>query len=160
MGYEVTRDLPITRQRIETPLAVMDAPTIAGKKVAVVAILRAGLGMAEAMIELIPAARVGHIGLYRDPVPERAGRYFVKVPEPAGRTFILCDPMLATGYSAVGAVDVLNKAGVADADIRFLALVAAPEGVAVLHGAHPTVRTYAAALDERLDNHAYIVPGL
>jgi uracil phosphoribosyltransferase len=160
MGYEVTRSLPITQQRIETPLAVMEAPTIAGKKVAVVAILRAGLGMAESMIELIPSARMGHIGLYRDPVTKRPVQYFVKLPEPEGRTFILCDPMLATGYSAVGAVDVLNKAGVADADIRFLALVAAPEGVAVLHGAHPRVETYAAALDERLDDHAYIVPGL
>jgi uracil phosphoribosyltransferase len=160
MGYEVTRSLPITRQRIETPLAVMDAPTIAGKKVAVVAILRAGLGMAESMIELIPSARMGHIGLYRDPVTKRPVQYFVKLPEPEGRTFILCDPMLATGYSAVGAVDVLNKAGVADADIRFLSLVAAPEGVAVLQGAHPEVKIYAAALDERLNDHAYIVPGL
>ena len=98
MGYEVTRDLPMTSERIETPLAPMDAPTIAGKKVAVVAILRAGLGMAEAMIELIPAARVGHIGLYRDPETKRPVQYFVKLPEPEGRIFILCDPMLATGY--------------------------------------------------------------
>ena len=160
MGYEVTRDLPITRERIETPLAAMEAPTIAGKKVAVVAILRAGLGMAESMIELIPSARMGHIGLYRDPQTKRPVQYFVKLPEPEGRIFILCDPMLATGYSAAGAVEVLRKAGVADRDIRFLALVAAPEGVAVLCGAHPEVRTYAAALDERLNDHAYIVPGL
>ena len=160
MGYEVTRDLPMTREPIETPLARMDAPTIAGKKVAVVAILRAGLGMAEAMIELIPAARVGHIGLYRDPATKRPVQYFVKLPEPEGRIFILCDPMLATGYSAAGAIEVLNKAGVADRDIRFLALVAAPEGVEVLCRAHPDLRTYAAALDERLNDHAYIVPGL
>ena len=132
MGYEVTRDLPMTEQQIETPVAPMVAPIIAGKKIAVVAILRAGLGMAEAMIELIPAARVGHIGLYRDPVTKRPVQYFVKLPEPEGRIFILCDPMLATGHSAAAAVDVLNKAGVADSDIRLLALVAAPEGVEVL----------------------------
>ena len=160
MGYEVTRDLPMTSERIETPLAPMDAPTIAGKKIAVVAILRAGLGMAEAMIELIPAARVGHIGLFRDPETKRPVQYFVKLPEPEGCIFVLCDPMLATGYSAMAAVDVLNKAGVADRDIRFLALVAAPEGVEVLCGGHPELRTYAAALDERLNEHAYILPGL
>ena len=160
MGYEVTRDLPLTSERIETPLAAMDAPTIAGKKVAVVAILRAGLGMAEAMIDLSPSARMGHVGLYRDPVTKRPVQYFVKLPEPEGRVFILCDPMLATGYSAAAAVDVLNKAGVADRAIRFLALVAAPEGVEVLCGGHPEVRTYAAALDDHLNDHAYIVPGL
>jgi uracil phosphoribosyltransferase len=160
MGYEVTRDLPMTQERIETPLQEMDAPTIAGKKVAVVAILRAGLGMAEAMIELIPSARVGHVGLYRDPVTKRPVQYFVKLPEPEGRIFILCDPMLATGYSAAGAVDVLNKAGVADKAIRFLALVAAPEGVEVLCGAHPELQVYAAALDDHLNDHAYILPGL
>jgi uracil phosphoribosyltransferase len=160
MGYEVTRELPMTEQAIETPVAPMMAPTIAGKKIAVVAILRAGLGMAEAMIELIPAARVGHIGLYRDPRTKRPVQYFVKLPEAEGRIFILCDPMLATGHSAAAAVDVLNKAGVADRDIRLLALVAAPEGVAVLMTAHPEVKTYAAALDERLNDHAYIVPGL
>jgi uracil phosphoribosyltransferase len=160
MGYEVTRDLPMTEQQIETPVAPMVAPVIAGKKIAVVAILRAGLGMAESMIELIPAARVGHIGLYRDPVTKRPVRYFVKLPETEGRIFILCDPMLATGHSAAAAVDVLNKAGVADSDIRLLALVAAPEGVEVLMKAHPQVQTFAAALDERLNEHAYIVPGL
>jgi uracil phosphoribosyltransferase len=160
MGYEVTRDLPMTREPIETPLARMEAPTIAGKKVAVVAILRAGLGMAEAMIELIPSARVGHIGLYRDPVTKRPVQYFVKLPEPEGRIFILCDPMLATGHSASAAVDILNNSGVADRSIRLLALVAAPEGVEVLCRAHPEVPTYAAALDERLNDHAYIVPGL
>ncbi len=160
MGYEVTRDLPMTRERIETPLQAMDAPTIAGKKVAVVAILRAGLGMAESMIDLIPSARVGHIGLYRDPNTKRPVQYFVKLPETEGRIFILCDPMLATGHSASAAVDVLNKAGVEDRSIRFLALVAAPEGVEVLCGAHPEVRTYAASLDDRLNDHAYILPGL
>src|SRR5262245_33213422 len=152
MGYEVTRDLPLTTEHIETPLQAMDAPTIAGKKVAVVAILRAGLGMAEAMIALIPSARVGHIGLYRDPATRRPVQYFVKLPEPEGRIFILCDPMLATGYSAAAAVDVLNKAGVADRSIRFLALVAAPVGVEVLCGARPEVRSYAAGVEGGLSD--------
>jgi len=160
MGYEVTRNLPMTEVEIETPVAPMVAPIIKGKKIAVVAILRAGLGMAESMIELIPSARVGHIGLYRDPKTKRPVQYFSKLPEPEGRIFILCDPMLATGHSAAAAVDVLNKAGVADSDIRLLALVAAPEGVEVLMKAHPEVEAYAAALDERLNDHAYIVPGL
>src|SRR5215475_15194250 len=123
MGYELTRDLPLTTERIETPLQEMDAPVIAGKKVAVVAILRAGLGMAEAMIALIPSARVGHIGLYRDPVTKRPVQYFVKLPEPEGRLFILVDPMLATGHSAAHAVDVLNRKGVDDSQIRSMALV-------------------------------------
>ncbi len=160
MGYELTRNLPMTEVEIETPVAPMVAPIIKGKKIAVVAILRAGLGMAESMIELIPSARVGHIGLYRDPKTKRPVQYFSKLPEPEGRIFILCDPMLATGHSAAAAVDVLNKAGVADTDIRLLALVAAPEGVEVLMKAHPEVEAYAAALDERLNDHAYIVPGL
>ena len=160
MGYEVTRDLPMTRERIETPLQEMDAPTIAGKKVAVVAILRAGLGMAEAMIELIPSARVGHIGLYRDPVTKRPVEYFVKLPEPEGRLFILVDPMLATGYSAAYAVDVLNRKGVDDSQIRSMALVVAPEGMTVFAAAHPRIPVIAAALDQHLNDHAYIVPGL
>jgi uracil phosphoribosyltransferase len=160
MGYELTRDLPVTTERIETPLAPMDAPVIAGKKVVIVSILRAGLGMADGLLDLIPSARMGHIGLYRDPKTKRPVEYFVKLPEPEGRLFIVCDPMLATGYSAVAAVDILNKRGVADSSIRFMALVAAPEGVDVFVRAHPTVPVYAAALDDRLNDHAYIVPGL
>jgi len=160
MGYELTRDLPVTTERIETPLAAIDAPVIAGKKVAIVSILRAGLGMADGLMDLIPAARMGHIGLYRDPQTKRPVEYFVKLPEPEGRLFIVCDPMLATGHSAVAAIDILNKRGVADAMIRFMALVAAPEGVRVFVQAHPTIAVYAAALDDRLNDHAYIVPGL
>jgi uracil phosphoribosyltransferase len=160
MGYEVTRDLPVSASRIETPLAAMDAPKIAGKKVAIVSILRAGLGMAEGLQDLIPSARMGHIGLYRDPVTKRPVEYFVKLPEPEGRLFILVDPMLATGHSAVAAVDLLNRNGVPDARIRLMALVAAPEGMAVFRDAHPDIPVYAAALDERLNEHAYIVPGL
>lgn len=160
MGYEITRDLPMATRRIETPLTEMDAPEIDGRKLAIVSILRAGLGMAEGLHELVPAAREGHIGLYRDPDTKRPVEYYVKLPNPNGRPFILVDPMLATGYSAVAAVDVLNKHGVADTDIRFVALVAAPEGVAVLQDRHPQLPVYTAALDSHLNEHAYIVPGL
>ncbi|MGH6959466.1 MAG: uracil phosphoribosyltransferase, partial [Dongiaceae bacterium] len=155
MGYELTRELPVTTERIETPLTFMDAPVIAGKKVAVVSILRAGLGMAEGLIDLIPSARMGHIGLYRDPQTKRPVEYFVKLPEPEGRLFIVCDPMLATGHSAVAAVDILNRRGVSDHSIRFMALVSAPEGVRVFVAAHPTIPVYAAALDDHLNDHAY-----
>ncbi|MGF1625856.1 MAG: uracil phosphoribosyltransferase [Alphaproteobacteria bacterium] len=160
MGYEITRNLPIETVPIETPLAPMDAPMITGKKLAVVPILRAGLGMAEGLLELVPTARVGHIGLYRDPETKRPVEYLVKLPEAEGRTFILVDPMLATGYSGSYAVDVLNRHGVADADIRFLALVSAPEGVKVMADSHPEVVIYTAALDSHLNEKAYIVPGL
>jgi uracil phosphoribosyltransferase len=160
MGYEITRELPLTEEHIATPLAEMDAPVIAGKKVAIVAILRAGLGMAEGLHELVPSARAGHIGLYRDHETKRPVEYLVKLPEPEGRIFILVDPMLATGNSAIHAVDVLNRHGVDDGSIRFMALVAAPEGVEAFARAHPRVQVYTAALDERLDERAYIVPGL
>ncbi len=160
MGYELTRHLPMESKRIETPLEEMDAPVIAGKKLVVVPILRAGLGMAEGLTELVPTARVGHIGLYRDPETKRPVEYLVKLPETQGRTFILVDPMLATGHSAAYAVDVLNKHGVDDRDIRFMALVSAPEGVKVLADAHPDVEIYTAALDSHLNENAYIVPGL
>ena len=160
MGYELTRALPMTSARIETPVAAMDASVLAGRKPVIVSILRAGLGMAEGMHELMPAAREGHIGLYRDAETKRPVEYFVKLPEHRGRLFILVDPMLATGNSAVYAVDVLNKHKVSDQNIRFLALVAAPEGMRVFQEAHPDVHVYAAALDDRLDVHAYITPGL
>ncbi len=160
MGYEVTRDLPVEYEQIETPVAPMTAPVIAGKKVAVVPILRAGLGMADGLLELMPSARFGHIGMYRDPVTKRPVQYLCKLPEAEGRTFIVVDPMLATGYSAAAAVDLLNQHDVADSAIRFMALVAAHEGVEVLHGAHPRVPIYTAALDDRLNEKAYIVPGL
>lgn len=160
MGYEITRDLPLTTMRIETPLEVMDAPVLAGKKVALVSILRAGLGMTEGLHELIPSAREGHIGLYRDPETKMPVEYLVKLPQAEDRIFILVDPMLATGNSAIHAVDVLNRHGVADENIRFMALVSAPEGVAVFHRAHPGVKVFTAALDRELNDHAYILPGL
>lgn len=160
MGYEITRDLPLTTERIETPMAPMDAPVIEGKKLAIVPILRAGLVMAEGLLELVPGAREGHIGLYRDHETKQPVEYLVKLPGAAGRLFILVDPMLATGNSAVHAVDVLNRHGVLDAQIRFMALVSAPEGVAVFHKAHPSVPVFTAALDSHLNENAYIVPGL
>jgi len=160
MGYEITRDLPLTTERIETPLAGMDAPVLAGKKLAIVPILRAGLGMAEGLHTLVPAAREGHIGLYRDHDTKQPVEYLVKLPEAEGRIFILVDPMLATGNSAAHACDVLNRHGVEDRNIRFMALVSAPEGVRVFHAAHPEVPVFTAALDSHLNEHAYIVPGL
>ena len=161
MGYEITRDLPITYESIETPVApIPQAPVIKGKKVALVPILRAGTGMADGLLELMPSARVGHVGLYRDPETKRPVEYLVKLPEVEGRIFIVTDPMLATGYSAAHALDVLNKHGVPDGNIRLLVLVAAPEGVTVLGETHPTVPVFTAALDECLNEKAYIVPGL
>ena len=160
MGYEITRNLPLTTRLIETPLQSMDAPVIAGKKLAIVPVLRAGIGMSDGLLELIPSARVGHIGVYRDPDTLQPVEYLVRLPDVAERTFILCDPMVATGNSAAYAVDVLKKRGVSDAQIQFLALVAAPEGVTVFQKAHPDVKMYVASLDSHLDAHSYIVPGL
>jgi uracil phosphoribosyltransferase len=161
MGYEITRSLPLTTRTIETPLTEYDAPVIAGKKLAIVPVLRAGVGMSDGLLELIPSARVGHIGVYRDHESHRPVEYLVKLPaDLEERTFILCDPMVATGYSAAHAVDVLKKRGVAGDSIRFLALVAAPEGVQVFHDAHPDVHLFVASLDSHLNEQAYIVPGL
>jgi len=159
MGYEVTRNLPLTTRTIETPLTRMQAPVIAGKKLTVVPVLRAGIGMADGLLELIPSARVGHIGLYRDE-NHRPVEYVVRLPEVGGRIFILCDPMIGTGYSAAHAVDVLKKRGVDAKDILFLALVASPEGVQVFQEQHRDVPMFVGALDDHLDEHAYIVPGL
>lgn len=160
MGYEVTRDLPITTKHIETPMQAMEAPVIAGKKLAVVPVLRAGIGMSDGLLDLVPSARVGHIGVYRDHETHQPVEYLVRLPDVQERTFILCDPMLATGNSAVHAVDVLRKRGVANDRIVFLALVAAPEGVTVFQAAHPNVKVYVASLDAHLNEDAYILPGL
>ncbi|HBZ57849.1 MAG TPA: uracil phosphoribosyltransferase [Sutterella sp.] len=158
MGYELTRDLPLTTRHIETPICKMEAPTLAGKKQVIVPVLRAGLGMSDGLLELMPSARVGHIGMYRGP-DKRPVEYLVRLPQVTDRFFILCDPMLATGYSAVHAIDVLVKRGVPVDYIRFLALVAAPEGVKVVQDSYP-IEVYVASLDERLNENAYIVPGL
>lgn len=160
MGYELTRSLPLTVEEVETPLAVTKSPVIAGKKIVIVPILRAALGMADGLLELMPSARVGHVGLYRDPETKLPVQYLCKLPDSSGRLFIVVDPMLATGNSASAALDLLNKNGISDDKIRFMALVAAPEGVQNMLEKHPKVPIYVASLDERLDDHAYIVPGL
>jgi uracil phosphoribosyltransferase len=159
--YEVTRDLPLEIVDIETPLMAMKAPKIAGKKLTFAPILRAGVGFLDGMLALVPSARVAHIGLYRDPESLQAVEYYFKAPHDlSDRTVILMDPMLATGNSACHALDVLNRHGVEDQRIRFMALVIAPEGMAQLAAKHPGVAVYGAALDERLNENAYILPGL
>jgi uracil phosphoribosyltransferase len=160
MGYELTRPLPLTTERIVTPVGAMEAPILAGRKPVIVSILRAGLGMAEGLNALIPNAREGHIGLYRDPKTHKPVEYYAKLPEPTGRLAILVDPMLATGNSVRHAVDLLNRHGFDDQNIRLMVLVAAPEGVANVEAAHPLVQIYTAALDQKLNEKAYIVPGL
>ena len=160
MGYEVTRNLPLRSESIETPIETTEGKYIAGKKMAVVPILRAGLGMADGLLELVPSARVGQIGVYRDPSTLEAIEYLVKLPQSDGRIFILVDPMLATGNSAVHALDVLNNHGVNDSDIRFMALVAAPEGIRRVNERHSSVTIYVGSLDRQLNDHAYILPGL
>lgn len=160
MGYEITRDLPLTTRTVQTPLVTIEAPVIAGKKLAIVPILRAGIGMSDGLLELVPSARVGHIGVFRDPDTHEPVEYLVRLPDTNERTFILCDPMIATGNSAVHAVDVLKKRGVLSEQILFLALVAAPEGIEVFQKSHPDVKVYVASLDSHLNEDAYIVPGL
>lgn len=160
MGYEITRDFSLTKRQIETPLTMMDAPVIAEPNPAIVPILRAGLGMADGLLELMPQADEGHIGMYRDPVSKKPVEYLVKLPQANGRTFFLVDPMLATGNSAVAAVDILIRHGVHSSKIKFMALVAAPEGVRVFNQKYSSIPIYTAALDNKLDEHAYIVPGL
>jgi uracil phosphoribosyltransferase len=159
LAYEVTRDMPLTYMRIKTPLAPMQAPVLAGKKLVVVSIMRAGNGILDGMLELIPSARVGHIGLYRDPKTHVAVEYYFKVPEDiAERDALVVDPMLATGNSAVAALHRLKDTGAKT--LKFVCLLAAPEGIAHVHEQHPDVPIYTAAVDERLDAHAYILPGL
>lgn len=159
MGYEVTRDLPLEDYTIETPLETMVAKRISGKKLAIVPILRAGLGMVDGLLKLIPVAKVGHIGLYRDPDTHTPVEYYCKMPEDIeSRIVIVVDPMLATGGSAIDAIQMLKNRGVTN--IRFMCLVAAPEGVKALQEAHPDVDIYCAALDRELNDHKYILPGL
>ena len=159
MGYEVTRDLPLRDYEIETPITKMKGKVISGKKLAVIPILRAGLGMVNGILELVPVAKVGHIGLYRDPDTHKPVEYYCKLPTDIGeRIVIVVDPMLATGGSASDAITMLKKRGCTN--IRLMCLVAAPEGVAAVQAAHPDVDIYTAALDEKLNEHAYIVPGL
>lgn len=159
LAYEVTRDLELTTRRIETPMQPMDAPILDGKKLALISILRAGNGLLDGILELIPAARVGFVGLYRDPETLQPVQYYCKLPAAMeDRLSIVVDPMLATGNSSAAAIDLLKKAGARN--IRMLCLLAAPEGVAKMKEAHPDVPIVTAALDERLNDHGYILPGL
>jgi uracil phosphoribosyltransferase len=159
LAYEVTRDLDMTTTRIETPLEPMDAPTLDGKKLALISILRAGNGRLDGILELIPAARVGFVGLYRDPATLQPVQYYCKLPDHLeDRISIVVDPMLATGNSSAAAVSLLKAAGAKN--IRFLCLLAAPEGIARMQEAHPDVPIVTAAVDSHLNDHGYIVPGL
>src|SRR3954468_7213887 len=159
LAYEVTRDLPLEEVEIETPLAPMRAPRLAGKKLVFAPILRAGMGFLDGMLDLVPSARVAHIGLYRDPKTLQAVEYYFKAPpDVAERLVIVLDPMLATANSAVAAVDRLKERGCRE--LRLVCLLAAPEGVERFHGVHPEVPIWTAAIDSHLDAHGYIVPGL
>jgi uracil phosphoribosyltransferase len=159
LAYEVTRDLPLESVAIETPLEAMEAPQIAGKKLVLAPILRAGVGFLDGMLDLVPSARVAHVGLYRDPDTLQAVEYYFKAPSDlADRWVLVLDPMLATANSAVAAIDRLKERGAKD--LRFVCLLAAPEGIDRLRGAHPDVPIWTAAVDSHLNDHGYIVPGL
>ncbi len=159
LAYEVTRDLPMTTIDIETPVAPTSAPALAGKKLCLVSILRAGNGLLDGMLDLVPSARVGHIGIYRNPETLEAVEYYYKVPEDmAERPVVVVDPMLATGNSAVAALSKLKNDGAGN--LKFACLLAAPEGIRQMHDMHPDVPIVTAAVDERLNDHGYIVPGL
>ena len=158
MGYEATRDLPLEDVEIETPIQKTVGKRLTGKKIAIVPVLRAGFGMVQGLLDLIPSARIGVIGLYRDPETLKPVEYYCKLPNIENRSFIIVDPMLATGGSSVAAIQMLKDRGVRD--IRLMCLVSAPEGVDTVNKAHPDVKIYTAAVDECLNEHGYIVPGL
>ena len=159
LAYEITRDFPVTTERIETPITAMDAPVIEGKKLVIVSILRAGDGFLGGMLKIIPSARVGHIGLYRDPKTLMAVEYYFKVPgDLSDRDVIVVDPMLATGNSAVAAVDRIKEKK--PKSIKLMCLLAAPEGIKALHESHPDVAVWTASVDQKLNEKGYIVPGL
>ena len=157
--YEITRNLPLEQIEIETPLEPMQASRLAGKKLCLISILRAGNGLLDGMLDLVPSARVGHIGLYRDPATLQPVEYYYKVPDDlAERPVVVVDPMLATANSAVAAIDRIKRDGATD--IKFCSLLAAPEGIHRLRGAHPDVAIFTAAIDRQLNDHGYILPGL
>ena len=159
MGYEALRDLPLEDVEVETPIETCMTPMLAGKKLAIVPILRAGLGMVNGVLSLVPSAKIGHIGLYRDEETHEPHEYFCKLPNPIEqRTIVVTDPMLATGGSAVAAIDFIKQHG--GKHIKFMCIIAAPEGVKRLHEAHPDVQIYVGALDRQLNENAYICPGL
>jgi len=159
LAYEVTRDLPLTTDMIETPIAPMEAPILAGKKLCFISILRAGNGLLDGMLDLLPSARVGHVGIYRDPASLVPIEYYYKVPtDIAERPAIVVDPLLATGNSAVAAIDRLKEDGATR--IKFVCIIAAPDGLKAMAESHPDVPIFTAAIDERLNDHGYIVPGV
>lgn len=158
MGYEITRDLHLEDVEIETPIQKTISKKLTGKKIGIVPVLRAGFGMVQGLLDLIPSARIGVIGLYRDPKTLKPVEYYCKLPNTENRSFVVVDPMLATGGSSVAAIQMLKDRGAKD--IRLMCLVAAPEGVALVNKEHPDVRIYTAAVDECLNEHGYIVPGL
>ncbi|MBU8876099.1 uracil phosphoribosyltransferase [Reyranella sp. MMS21-HV4-11] len=159
LGYDATRDLAMVDVRIETPIEAMDAPMLDGKKLVVVPILRAGLGLAEGVIDLVPLARVGHVGLYRDPRTLQAVEYYLKLPQDiSDRDVIVCDPMLATAHSAIAAVDRLKESGARR--IKFICVLGSEQGARTFAEVHPDVPVFAAAIDAKLNDHGYIVPGL
>lgn len=159
MAYEITRNLPLTEMDIETPVAKCRCKVLAGKKLGVIPILRAGLGMVNGVVRLIPAAKVGHIGVYRDPDTLLPVEYYCKLPSDiAEREIVIIDPMLATGGSAIAAMDMIKRKG--GKNIKLMCLVAAPEGILLINERHPDVEIYTASVDERLNDHGYIVPGL
>lgn len=159
MCYEATRDLPTKQVEIETPICIAKSDIISGRKLAFIPIMRAGLGMVDGMLQLVPAAKVGHIGAYRDQQTHKPVDYYCKLPaDIQEREVIVLDPMLATGYTAADAIDQLKRSGCTN--IKFMCIIAAPEGLEVLCSAHPDVRIYVGALDDRLDENRYIVPGL
>lgn len=158
MGYEITRDFPLEDVEIETPVSAMMGKQISGKKIGIVPVLRAGLGMVQGLLDLMPTAKVGHIGLYRDPETLEPVEYYCKLPDVQNRDFIIVDPMLATGGSASVAISLLKEKGIQH--IKLMCLVAAPQGVKKVNTDHPDVRIFVAALDDTLNEHGYIIPGL
>lgn len=159
MGYEALRDLPVEDVEIKTPIETCRTPMIAGKKLAIVPILRAGLGMVSGILALVPSAKVGHIGMYRDEETHEPQEYYCKLPDPiAERTIVVCDPMLATGGSAIDAINQIKKHG--GKNIKFMCIIAAPEGLERLHREHPDIQIYVGSLDRQLNENAYICPGL
>lgn len=158
MGYEITRDLPLEDIDVETPVAMMKGKQISGRKIGIVPVLRAGLGMVQGLLGLMPTAKVGHIGLYRDPKTLKPVEYYCKLPDVKNRDFIIVDPMLATGGSASAAISLLKEKGIQH--IKLMCLVAAPQGVKKVNTDHPDVKIFVAALDDTLNEHGYIVPGL
>lgn len=159
MAYEITRDIPLESITVQTPVAETQARVISGRMLGLIPILRAGLGMLDGVLKLLPAAKVGHVGLFRDPQTLQPVEYYIKLPtDVQERELIVIDPMLATGGSAIAAIDALKKRGCTQ--IKMMNLIAAPEGVQAVHAVHPDVDIYVAALDERLDDHGYIIPGL